>query len=288
MEGIREQVVSDMRQPGCLPGYGKDCSMQGKKTSEKESVCDAAAKQLCSELAGRRILIMRSAMGAESMAEKAAVRGLQLLKKQQSASFELLEQTERDQDGAVQPGDFVILACSSIHGEDIDDGTKSGSLSRASWKEFLVLSGLLEDLRKADPAAVLLLSDTGVYGKIFGALHALKEDEMGYVCHTDPGDSALQCMRTMEHLCGRLGREEGFPVKIARVSGNGFLNPEDHDEKFCERLAFCVLKVMLRGTPGEVYNLPGMEEPEDLSRRSDHSPLSPIPIIPDAGKEGRL
>lgn len=251
--------------------------MQEKKTSDRAFVWDAAVKQLCSELSGCRILVMRSDIEAEHVGEKTAVRGLQLLKKQQSAAFEILERTGNGQK-AVQPGDFVILDCTSC----------------ISWKALLRLSGMLEDLQKAAPAAVLLLSDTSVYGKVFGNVHALREDEMGYVCHTDSKDCAMQCMRTIEHLGGRLAREEGVPVKIARAGWDDLRKLKDDTEKAAERLACGMLKVLVKGTSGEAYNLPGTEEltegeiRQDMPGLAEHSPLSPIPVVPDAGKAGRL
>lgn len=198
----------------------------------------------------------------------------------------------------VRSGDYVILVC-RMPGNDSHIADES---DRYIWQEFVALSGLLKDLQKSDPAAVLLLSDAMVYGKVFGTAHALKEDELGYVCHTDPKDAAAQCMRTMEHLCSRLGREEGFPVKIARVDWDILRKPEDLPEVIYEQLAYHMLKVMLKGAPGEAYNLPGAEElkaaaenperPVETARPGqdvpDRSPLSPIPIIPDTGKAGRL
>lgn len=198
----------------------------------------------------------------------------------------------------VRSGDYVILVC-RMSG---NDSHIVGESDRYIWQELVALSGLLEDLKKSDPAAVLLLSDAMVYGKVFGAAHALKEDELGYVCHTDPKDAAVQCMRTMEHLCSRLGREEGFPVKMARVDWDILRKPGDLPEGIYEQLAYHMLKVLLKGASGEAYNLPGAEElkaaaenPERTVETArpgqdfpDRSPLSPIPIIPDTGKAGRL
>lgn len=297
--------------------------MQENKTLDGISSCDAAARQLCRELAGRSILLLG--------AGKAVFRGLQLVSMHQGASFEILTQEEADQDRmhrlqtkvsqdrellpqteAVQQKDFVILT-GSVAGMRENEN----QIDTEPWKEFLKLSELLEQLRKRNPAAVLLLSDMSVYGKVFGTAHALKEDEMGYVCHTDPKDAHAQCMRNMEHLCSRLGREEGFPVKIARVdgdvlrklgnslagnssdgkSGAGDTESEirgagtgEQAEILCEQLAVDLLKVLLRGKPGESYNLTfqGSEKYTGTVGEQERSPLSPMPIVLDAGKAGRL
>lgn len=247
--------------------------MQKTMSPDRAPEDGAAVKQLCSALAGRRIMVMGPETEAGYAAETEVIRGLQSLKKQYGAAFEIPERSESGQNKVIRLGDFVIL----VRGSGCDP-----------WRELLRLSELLEHLQKADPEAVLLLSDTGVYGKLFGTAHALKEDETGYVCHTDPEDGAAQCMRALEHLCGRMAREEKFPVKIARIPGEDYpgTEAESGDETVCVRMAYHMLKVMLKGTPGEAYNLPGRGI--GLTGIPEHSPLSPIPVVPDTGKAGRL
>lgn len=295
-------------------------------------------EQFMEQLVGHRILIL----GTDGTVKKMTVQGLQDWKRAENVAFEIMnpETTEKEsrksecmeeeiqgQSQKVNERDFVIITCSSR----VQDG----------WQEFLVLSGLLEKLQKRKPKAVLLLSDTKVYGKIFGTSHPLKEDEMGYVCHTDPKDESVQCMRTLEYLCSRMGREEGFPVKIARADWEGILSrdicaetPKTGEEQVAgkkyeqessdqmvkteykqenqgimlgERLAYHMLQIMLEGIPGEAYNLPGAEELKkeavrnlsglptgsadsavSMSVDTVRSPLSPIPVVPDTGKAGRL
>ena len=262
------------------------------------------AGDLIQKLAGQKIWVI----GTDINETETVVRILLDLNMAQSAGIEIVQfaniqwektvQDNRMQVNKVQSGDYVILVCG--WSEDISQVRNYSDMD--VWQKLLALSGLLEDLKKSDLAAVLLLSDAMVYGKVFGAAHALKEDELGYVCHTDPKDAAVQCMRTMEHLCSRLGREEGFPVKMARVDWDILRKPGDLPEGIYEQLAYHMLKVLLRGMPGEVYNLPGAEELKEAAENpgrpvetgrlgqdfSDRSPLSPIPIIPDAGKAGRL
>ena len=259
------------------------------------------AEDLIEKLAAKKIWII----GTDREVTETIIQILQDSKKVHSARFEIAKLVNTQwgeilrhqliRVNKVQSGDYVILVCRmSGKGNLIVD-----EFGRYIWQEFLALSGLLEDLRKSDPAAVLLLSDITVYGKVFGTVHALKEDELGYVCHTDPKDAAVQCTRTMEHLCSRLGREEGFPVKIARADWDTMT---EQSAELNGQLAYHMLKVLLRGMPGEVYNLPGAEELKEAAENpgrpvetgrlgqgfSDRSPLSPIPIIPDAGKAGRL
>ncbi len=131
-----------------------------------------------------------------------------------------------------------------------------GSWKRAgeNWQETLELLAKLGEAARIHPQAVLLVSGNEAYGKIFGLPHALKENEFGYVSHTDSEDSTAQCLRTAEHFACSLAKEQDFPVRIARIGA-----VPDGDE-LITLLRNCV-KVLLYGKNGEIYNL-SAEEPE--------------------------
>lgn len=241
-------------------------------------------------------------LGAGSRLKEAIVRQMQRM------DFEVISRTAEEQicrlrdsaaldssggSGAVRPSgeDYIII---------VPDFVQDGS---GKWQEMLDLAEMLELICSVKPQAVLLISDTRVYGKVYGKPHDLKEEETGYVCHTDPGDTAAQCMRTLEHLCSRLARENGFPVRIVRADWNCILGDRtagkkngcgtseesagEEDRKagiLPVNLAEDMIRVLKKGIPGEAYNLPGSYE----CGEERHSPLSPIPIILDTGKAGRL
>lgn len=121
--------------------------------------------------------------------------------------------------------------------------------AEADWSEMLQLLGQLRQLEKGKPQAVLLISGNSVYGTCFGVQHALREEELGSLCHTDCDDTAAQCMRTAEHFAYRLSAECRIPIRIARM---GMLP----DGKELDDLLFVCAKVLLYGANGEIYNLP--------------------------------
>lgn len=213
-----------------------------------------------------------------------------IIRKLRKMNFEVISRTEAEA-GAEN---CVIIV------PDLNQGESK------NWQEFLELAELLERICAVKPRTVLLVSNTKVYGKVYGNRHALKEDETGYVCHTAPRDNAAQCMRMLEHLCSRLAREDGFPVKIVRADwehilgasrgpdGNSGEEREDGGG-FSENLAEAMVRVMQSGVPGEAYNLSAADECRETGSgqpegeiQQELSPLSPIPIMPDAGKAGML
>lgn len=317
---------------------------------------DIRRKPLWDRLAGSRILVIGQTDGGG----QTVLRGLQCLRELTGKRFEVTGQEE-----PMQPADYVILfpglgdqSCVMAGGgakndrktvpgagikrdkenaPGIEKQTKEAGESKEDpWRVLLRLTEQLEQIRVIKPREVLLISDTCVYGKVFGIFHALKEEETGYVCHTDSNDMSAQCMRMAEHLCGRLAREDGVRIKIARVDWGSLLETENHrngrkaslqnggPEE--EELLEAILRVLLDGVPGEVYNLPGTPEnihpeagkhapgktynlpgsgvpemledkdggalnPEEGSGRlawEGHSALSPMRIVPDCGKAGRL
>ena len=115
------------------------------------------------------------------------------------------------------------------------------------WQETLQLLAQMQSLAGTNPAAVLLISGNEVYGKCFGRPHALREEELGYVCHTAGSDVPAQCMRTAEHFACALAQTK-LPIRIGRM---GSL-PE---ELPLELLDACA-RILLYGADAEVYNLP--------------------------------
>lgn len=237
-------------------------------------------KQLCSRLAGSRILVIDPGDGIG----QAVLGELRRMSRLTEPGFEVTGRAE-----SMRQQDYVLLFP--------EFGVQG---STAAWHNFLHFTEQMERIRIIKPRGVLLLSDTSVYGKVFGMLHALKEEETGYVCHTDSKDMNVQCMRMAEHLCGRLAREEGVLVKIARMDQRvlpEIKNRQGDGEKGLtgtgteEVLAGAILRVLLDGVPGEVYNLP--VSPDAIPEIPDpdeegHSALSPVRIVPDCGKAGRL
>lgn len=156
--------------------------------------------------------------------------------------------------------DLVILFC----GMD-----EIGSEAFGRMEDVLEQMEILSDQR---PESVVLVSDVRVYGKSFGETKWRREEDMGYVCHTDRNDMGLQCMRTLEHLACRMAREGRLPVKVVRTQGGKGLN---------EVLPTILetIQVLQAGKNGEIYNLTGNEAEED-----PHTPLEPMKIMVDAEK----
>lgn len=158
----------------------------------------------------------------------------------------------------------------------------SGS-APAPWQSLEELSEVL--LRAADirPRRMVLVSDTMVYGKLFGEQRLVKEDEIGYLSHTADGETAAQCMRTAENLCFRLTRERGLNAGIVRADWQAVFAGTKQS-----RLQETLLNILENGAPGEVFNLSEKSSKERLLQKEQcaqaRSPLSPITVIPDTGK----
>jgi hypothetical protein len=183
-------------------------------------------------------------------------------------------------------------------------------------------------LARKRPASTVLLSDSRVYGKIFGAPGARSEHELGYVCHTSAEDTAAANLRTAENLAYRLAGE-GMQICIARMEnvaldaqksdddagrsgkdqisdgGSGGKNMKNCGSEAYASAVHAALRVLLYGTPGEVYNLPGTittsvrnSHPDTITasgtqdscpgtktvsgaQTASHSPLSPEPVYLD-------
>lgn len=169
----------------------------------------------------------------------------------------------------VKSGDFVFLF---------------GDFETSDAEYFLVWLQILERLARIRPEAVLLITDSRIYGKRFGGQRALAEEELGYVSHTSERDGCLQDMRAAEYFACRMARENGLAIRIARMDG-----PLTGDALEVQ-LAGAV-SVLLDGAGAETYNLPGggtlggglqkMEDgkAQESRKRSEGSPLSPVPVI---------
>ena len=149
------------------------------------------------------------------------------------------------------------------------------------------LTEAIVQIQRTRPRAVLFLSDTMVYGKQFGAQRLLREDEIGYVCHTSKDGTTAQWMRTAEHLCGRLAREEGLSIRIARADWEHIpvmLQSEGETETILDT----ILDLLRNGIAGEAYNISGLTR-NTLARKNEEcaktrSPLAPIEVFLDTGK----
>ena len=170
-----------------------------------------------------------------------------------------------------------------------------------AWEETLQLLAQMQSLTETKPSAVLLISGNEVYGKCFGTPHALRENELGYVCHTAGNDIPAQCMRTAEHFACALAQEQ-LPVRIGRMGPLSEELPQD--------LLEACARILLYGADAEIYNLPchqpdlseddfdisqtgsvQMKDAEVLSQTSDLSDEQEEvtePAAEDADTEGAL
>lgn len=135
----------------------------------------------------------------------------------------------------------------------------------ADWEETLQLLAQMQSLAETKPAAVLLISGNEVYGTCFGTPHALREEELGYVCHTAGSDIPAQCMRTAEHFACALAQSQ-LPIRIGRMGAISGELPQGLLET-CAR-------ILLYGADAEIYNLPCSQLSEDDFRMSEAEALS--------------
>lgn len=130
-----------------------------------------------------------------------------------------------------------------------------------AWEETLQLLAQMQSLTETKPSAVLLISGNEVYGKCFGTPHALRENELGYVCHTAGNDIPAQCMRTAEHFACALAQEQ-LPIRIGRM---GLLS-----EELPQDLLEACARILLYGADAEIYNLP-CDQPDSSEEGLDMS-----------------
>lgn len=185
---------------------------------------------------------------------------LKNLSEQPGMSFAVEEGLEQ-----VKAGDFVFLFSKISDASDC-------------WGQEIELLEAFSVLQKRRPAAVLLVSGSEIYGKQYGQERALREDEIGYICHTRREEIPAQCMRTSEHFACRFAKEEGLPVKVAR------LGAWPADSASVAELLDTAARVLLFGTPGEAYNLTDAGEGDN----DRHSPLQAIPVRMNTAKAKEL
>lgn len=138
-------------------------------TGEKTSGCGISRIILC---------------GSDTEQKKIFLEGLQRAVNLKKIDMEILDRPEE-----MGQDDFALL----FPGYD--------------WKEFEKTEKALSLLKKVHPREALLFSDAEVYGKVYGDPHPLKENELGYVCHTDLKETGKTCLRMAENLCFRLFQE---------------------------------------------------------------------------------
>ena len=220
-------------------------------TGEKTSGCGISRIILC---------------GSDTEQKKIFLEGLQRAVNLKKIDMEILDRPEE-----MGQDDFALL----FPGYD--------------WKEFEKTEKALSLLKKVHPREALLFSDAEVYGKVYGDPHPLKENELGYVCHTDLKETGKTCLRMAENLCFRLFQEEKVEIKIVRADMRAFLNSQDaskigkkeQNEKI-QQLVLETIRILKNGKPGEAYNLDVLEREDGLT--GGRSPLSPIEILLDTEK----
>ena len=183
-------------------------------------------------------------------------------------------------DGAeqIREGDYVLLFARTA----VPDGKRKASewttkpedwkTAEGDWEETMELLETLQSLPEKKPAGVLLVSGNEVYGKSYGYRQAKKEDDLGYVCHTNAADAAAQCMRTAEQFACRLAAEKNLPVRIVRINRNA-------EAGELRRLPLQAMRVLMLGAPGEIYNISGKKgEPTAEKPKAPSEGRKPVRI----------
>ncbi len=248
----------------------------------EESICD---QNFFARFQGHRILVL----GCESEVKEYLTEELRRMGLQVEQRSEVSEQSD------ISPEDYVILmgTIADFRKKPQRRGTekypwireeKEQGAHLKSWTEFGALTNALQSIRKTKPTATVFVSDSSVYGKLFDEPHLIREDEIGYLCHTDEDLQDGQVLRMTEHLCSRLAREDGINIRIARLQ-RSFQSAEDAANNVSD-MTETLLRVLLLGTPGEPYNISG---PWQVSQDMEEiSPLSPNKIVEDLAKAKSL
>ena len=190
----------------------------------------------------------------------------------------------------------IFSRCLAQLNEENGAFTLDWGLENVGKEDYVLLFGVIEEkespailekllaqmelLAGRKTAGAVLISDSRVYGKCFGVPHRLKEEELGYICHTSALEMNLQCMRTAEHFAHRLAAEEAVPICVAR-------GEETQTEKGTQQMIGAALKVLFLGKPGECYNLPG-DDTSAETEKEDRSPFLPVKILTDTEKTEKL
>lgn len=252
--------------------------------------------ELWAELAGRTIVVAGPGEGGrQEFAQNLA----------HLAGLQKTEVHIGDRPETATGENFVILFI-GMPQEDLTGKQEAGAesisadgcgVSRPGQGNPSVLSEVLdslEDLSNADFAAAVVITDYSVFGKCFGRERTLREEELGYVCHTSAAEQSQFGMRLAEQLACRMAREDGVNIKVVRIpyaarSGDiqtgrmpdmeqagdvsGDLIKMGRSGDFRKRLIEAVLYVLLHGEAGEIYSLPDMQA-SPVSRRWNDRSLS--------------
>lgn len=206
---------------------------------------------LWENLSGRKIILA----GISNRQKESFWQSLTYKSSQMGEAFEISDDLEH-----AGENDYVFLFSGMEHSSELN-----------------ILLEQLKVLAQKKIASAVLMSDSRVYGKLFGTEHELAEHELGYVCHTSAKEQAAAGMRMAENLAYRLA-EEGFPIRIVRMDAAH--SGESLTGDALTAVLESAVKVLLWGTPGDVYNLPAQMKGE----AAEHSPLSPMRVVTDASK----
>ncbi len=246
----------------------------------KENVMD--------KLHDRRILVL----GRDSALKEFLTKELQKVGQLSAYSFVVSNQSD------IFPEDFVILTgtAGKEQKKPLKCEEKKYPWARKeklkgeyveSWTEFKKIMDILQKIRQTKPEAMIFLSDSSIYGKAFRKEYLVREEDIGYLCHTDEDFQDAQCLRTLEHLCSRLARESGLNIKIARLQNPvQEAMPEVSEAVSDSDIVKTLLNVLLFGVPGEAYNV---QRYRRISLElAEVSPLSPSVIMESFAKTENL
>ena len=106
--------------------------------------------------------------------------------------------TVSDGEEQIREGDYVLLFTRTA----VPDRKRKASewttkpedwnMAADDWEKTMKLLETLRSLPEKKPAGVLLISGNEVYGKSYGYRQAKKEEDLGYICHTNAADAAAQ------------------------------------------------------------------------------------------------
>ena len=167
--------------------------------------------------------------------------------------------TVSDGEEQIREGDYVLLFARTAvpdrkrKASEWTTKPEDWSIAADDWEETMKLLETLRSLPEKKPAGVLLISGNEVYGKSYGYRQAKKEDDLGYICHTNAADAAAQCMRMAEQFACRLAAEKNLPVRVVRMDGNA-------ETEALRRLPLQAMRVLMLGASGEIYNISGKKD----------------------------
>lgn len=219
--------------------------------------------QICEALSGRRIVFAGLSNAQREIYEQNLIH----LFRQKQVNVMTADHIEQ-----VTEKDLVL-----IFGQIEDDTEKKAGVQHTKRRQLLSLTEQLAILAEKRPAGAVLISDCQVYGKQFGTPHQWKENELGFLSHTDQDETALQYMRMAEHLACRLAQEEQLHIRVVRQ--NLQLEKEDLGQ-----VIEVLLMILLYGADGEIYNLPQSGQPWTYGEAEERSPLAPLELILDTEK----